>query len=358
MAHLITSHKGADHVESKHAAHWNAGTLGNGCYVLPIGSKLACTMTDSNTLRVLFGVGSVCGYDWEIEGDYEEVDIDNGVPGYNRIDLLVARVETAPAEKVELKVYKGDETTGTPVQPGYVQGDLNDGDTVCEMPICSVRVNGINPQAPEMLAKESIDIMALLEELRDYKSQMQTAGGINAGGIAGAKLADLAVTEAKLAAGAVTSEKIKDGSIASADIAAGTIAEDRLAAAVRAKFRAPALLWSGTLLMQSGHTATLSQKVSEQPHGIVLVFSGYSGSNGVAYDYGFTCHFVPAAVVAAYPGKGHWFHALATDTAAMAKYVYVHDDKLAGYSGNNGSGTSGGVQYDNLAWVLRRVYGV
>lgn len=148
MAHLITSHKGADHVESKHAAHWNAGTLGNGCYVLPIGSKLACTMTDSNTLRVLFGVGSVCGYDWEIEGDYEEVDIDNGVPGYNRIDLLVARVETAPAEKVELKVYKGEETTGTPVQPGYVQGDLNDGDTVCEMPICTVRVTGINPQAP------------------------------------------------------------------------------------------------------------------------------------------------------------------------------------------------------------------
>ena len=137
MAHLITSHKGADHVESKHAAHWNAGTLGNGCYVLPIGSKLACTMTDSNTLRVLFGVGSVCGYDWEIEGDYEEVDIDNGVPGYNRIDLLVARVETAPAEKVELKVYKGEETTGTPVVPGHVEGDLNDGDTVCEMPICS-----------------------------------------------------------------------------------------------------------------------------------------------------------------------------------------------------------------------------
>lgn len=198
MAHLITSHKGADHVESKHAAHWNAGTLGNGCYVLPIGSKLACTMTDSNTLRVLFGVGSVCGYDWEIEGDYEEVDIDNGVPGYNRIDLLVARVETAPAEKVELRVYKGEETTGTPVQPGYVQGDLNDGDTVCEMPICSVRVNGINPQAPEMLAKESIDIMALLEELRDYKSQMLTAKGIATGGIGSDKLAANAVTSAKL----------------------------------------------------------------------------------------------------------------------------------------------------------------
>lgn len=210
MAHLITSHKGVEHVESKHAAHWNAGTLGNGCYVLPIGSKLACTMTDPNTLRVLFGVGSVCGYDWEIEGDYEEVDIDNGVPGYNRIDLLVARVETAPAEKVELKVYKGEETTGTPVVPGHVAGDLNDGDNVCEMPVCSVRVNGINPQAPEMLAKESIDIMALLDEFRDYKSQMQTAGGINDKGIPGAKLADGAVTSAKIAAKAVTKDKLGD----------------------------------------------------------------------------------------------------------------------------------------------------
>lgn len=219
MAHLITSHKGADHVESKHAAHWNAGTLGNGCYVLPIGSKLACTMTDSNTLRVLFGVGSVCGYDWEIEGDYEEVDIDNGVPGYNRIDLLVARVETAPAEKVELKVYKGEETTGTPVQPGYVQGDLNDGDTVCEMPICTVRVTGINPQAPVMLAEESIDIMALMEELRDYKSQMQMAGGIRVGGIATAKLAD----------GAVTSAKIADGAVGTADLAAKAVTSAKLA---------------------------------------------------------------------------------------------------------------------------------
>ena len=174
MPHFVTSRQNEDHVTSANAAHLTAGLLGNGCYVLPVGQKLACTMTDSNTLRVLFGVASVCGRQWEIEGDYEEVNIDNGVPGYNRIDLLVARVETAPAEKVELRVYKGEETTGTPVQPGYVQGDLNDGDTVCEMPICSVRVNGINPQAPEMLAKESIDIMALLEELRDYKSQSES----------------------------------------------------------------------------------------------------------------------------------------------------------------------------------------
>ena len=198
MPHFVTSAQGKAHVTSANAAHLTAGLLGNGCYVLPIGQKLACTMTDSNTLRVLFGVASVCGRQWEIEGDYEEVNIDNGVPGYNRVDLLVCRIETAPQETIALKVYKGEETTGTPVVPGHVEGDLNDGDTVCEMPICSVRVNGINPQAPEMLAKESIDSMALLQELRDYKSQMLTAKGIATGGIGSDKLAANAVTAAKL----------------------------------------------------------------------------------------------------------------------------------------------------------------
>ena len=128
-------------------------------------------MPDSNTVRILGGDFVVCGRHIAIDGGYEEVNIDNGIPGYNRIDLVVARVETAPSEKAELKVYKGEETTGTPVVPGHVEGDLNDGDTVCEMPICTVRVTGINPQAPVMLAEESIDIMALVQELRDYKSQ-------------------------------------------------------------------------------------------------------------------------------------------------------------------------------------------
>ncbi len=62
MPHFVTSRQNEDHVTSANAAHLTAGLLGNGCYVLPVGQKLACTMTDSNTLRVLFGVGSVCGY--------------------------------------------------------------------------------------------------------------------------------------------------------------------------------------------------------------------------------------------------------------------------------------------------------
>lgn len=220
MPHFVTAAVGKPHVNSTDTAHYNAGTLGPGCYVLPLRDRMACTMVDSNTLRILAGDAVVCGRQWAIEGDYEELNIDNGVPGYNRIDLVVCRIEIGESEAIELKVYKGEETTGTPVVPGHVEGDLNDGDTVCEMPICSVRVNGINPQAPEMLAKESIDIMALLQELRDYKSQ--TVGTT--------KLADLAVTTAKLANGAVTSAKIADGAVATADLANLAVTGAKIAA--------------------------------------------------------------------------------------------------------------------------------
>ena len=197
--HFVTaSQNGVKHVQSYNDAHYNAGTLGNGCYILPVRDKLQASMPDSNTVRILGGDFVVCGRHIAIDGGYEEVNIDNGIPGYNRIDLVVARVETAPSEKAELKVHKGEETTGTPVVPGHVEGDLNDGDTVCEMPICSVRINGINPQAPVMLAEESIDIMALVQELRDYKSQA----------INGGKLVDKSVTTTKLADKAVTLEKM------------------------------------------------------------------------------------------------------------------------------------------------------
>ncbi len=347
MPHFVTSAQGRAHVTSANAAHLTAGLLGNGCYVLPIGSKLACTMTDSNTLRVLFGVASVCGRQWEIEGDYEEVNIDNGVPGLNRIDLLVCRIETAPQETIELKVYKGEETTGTPVVPGHVEGDLNDGDTVCEMPICSVRVNGINPQAPEMLARESIDIMALLQELRDYKSQMRTARGIDDKGIAGAKLAD----------GAVTSAKIADGGVGTADLAAKAVTDAKLSDAVAYKVNGGGVLWSGSWYVSNEQTVALSRAVSEQRTGIVLVFSAWSDS-GASNAY-FASFFVPKQAVAAHPGCGWTFDLSPVDKTGMSKYLYISDRSIKGVASNTGSATSpAGLKAQNHLYVLRYVIGV
>ncbi|MCI9496009.1 MAG: hypothetical protein HFJ67_10295 [Adlercreutzia mucosicola] len=168
MPHFVTSAQGRAHVTSANSAHLTAGTIGNGSYLLPLRSKMAATMIDSNTLRILAGDAVCCGRQWEIAGDYEEVNIDNGVPGYSRIDLVVAHIETAPQETLELRVIKGEETTGTPVVPGHIDGDLNDGDTVTEMPICSVRIDGINPQEPVSLLRELTTLASLKAECDEH----------------------------------------------------------------------------------------------------------------------------------------------------------------------------------------------
>lgn len=148
MPHFVTAALGYDHVSSTNQAHYNASTYGPGQYVLSGGKQMAATMTDSNTIRILSGMGLVNGRFWEIEGAFEEYTIENGTPGFKRTDLVVCHIETAPQEKLDIRVLKGEETTGDPVMPAYIEGDLNDGDTVVEQPLHAVTLDGINPEEP------------------------------------------------------------------------------------------------------------------------------------------------------------------------------------------------------------------
>lgn len=179
MPHFVTSAQKEDHVTSENAALLNAGIVGNGQYLLDVADGLAATMVDSNTLRILKGDALVNGRQVSIDGDYEEYTIENGTPGMNRIDLAVFHIETSPVEKIDIRVLKGEETSGTAVEPTFVEGDLNDGDTVVEVPICSVPISGINPGEPvaklekigtlssawDSIYQNSEDIKALPDEI-------------------------------------------------------------------------------------------------------------------------------------------------------------------------------------------------
>lgn len=182
---------------------------------------------------------------------------------------------------------------------------------------------------------------------------MLTAGGINAGGVAGAKLADLAVTEAKLAAQAVTAAKI----------AAGAVSLDKLAADAADRMN-PVVLWDGMALMHDSHKFGLNGSgvrkgtVSGQPHGIVMVFSRYDNSTGTALNRYWSSFFVPKQAVASAPGTGHCFFSATTDAPAMAKYVYISDTQVWGCDDNNKQGSYSGITYDNRIWVLRKIIGV
>lgn len=115
------------------------------------------------------------------------------------------------------------------------------------------------------------------------------------------------------------------------------------------------VLWSGALYMDASQTATLSEAVSAQPNGIVLVWSEYV--NNEVWDSNFSFFFVPKWFVSSYGGKGINCGYIGYD-ANMAKYAYIHDTKIVGFSGNNERTSTGGATYDNSRFVLRRVIGV
>ncbi|MDE6385346.1 MAG: pyocin knob domain-containing protein, partial [Eubacterium sp.] len=120
------------------------------------------------------------------------------------------------------------------------------------------------------------------------------------------------------------------------------------------------VLWSGAYYMKDTHTITLSQPISLQPNGIVLVFSYYNATESAAEDVQFKEFFVPKTIVASKPGKGHCFDMSSYKyTACCTKYLYISDSQIKGHADNVAKGTAAtGITYNNTYYVLRYVLGV
>ena len=118
------------------------------------------------------------------------------------------------------------------------------------------------------------------------------------------------------------------------------------------------ILWQGGMHMTADNTVNLSEKISEQKTGIVLVFSKYS--NGDVENNNFNSFFIPKIFVSLHNGCGSEF-AIADNNFSKAchKYLYIYDDHISGHAQNSATGTgSSGITYANNAYVLRYVYGV
>lgn len=119
------------------------------------------------------------------------------------------------------------------------------------------------------------------------------------------------------------------------------------------------ILWQGAWYLNASQTAQLSQKVSEQQHGIVLVWQAYSSGSAQLWDYNFC--FVPKWQALTNPGRGvsMWLTADAGHIVA-SKYVYVYDDKITGHANNSNGATkrNSGITTTNNYWALTYVIGV
>lgn len=119
------------------------------------------------------------------------------------------------------------------------------------------------------------------------------------------------------------------------------------------------VLWSGALHMNGEQTITLNEAISEQEHGIVLVWSYYTDADG-AKDHSFNTFFISKYQVIAYANYGHTFiMGINAGFSSMgAKYVYFTDKTITGHSGNTTSGTNSGIMFNNTNYVLRCVIGM
>lgn len=123
------------------------------------------------------------------------------------------------------------------------------------------------------------------------------------------------------------------------------------------------VLWAGTpTLLQAGQTVNFNylydgitrEKASMQLNGIVLCWSRWAAST--AYNDSWWYVFIPKWHAMNHDGNGVYMSTptSATSNVMCHKYVYVYDDRLTGYTGNNATGTG----YANNTRVLRAVLGV
>ena len=111
--------------------------------------------------------------------------------------------------------------------------------------------------------------------------------------------------------------------------------------------------------MSDNQTVTLSEGVSKQANGIVLVFCHYASDSDTNRNYQYI--FVPKAVIALTMGTTQVFSlsSLTFNTVGTKVLTFTSDTTITGSAGNLSTGTgSSGITYSNNKFVLRYVIGV
>lgn len=118
------------------------------------------------------------------------------------------------------------------------------------------------------------------------------------------------------------------------------------------------VLWTGGYYMTETHKIALSELISKQPNGIVLVFSVIT--SGTVENSGFNSFFVSKHLLSLHNGNGHSFFLTGWGGMSLCgyKYLYINDDSIAGNADNNKTGDVNGITLSSNRFVLRYVIGV
>lgn len=159
---IVTGYEGQPHVTAWQDRDLNIGIFGPDTYILGVGSKLAATIISNNTIHIADGSLVMQGCQGCIQkGTYDTISIDNGTQGMQRHDLIVAQYSrngSTGVEEMSLVVIKGTPAASNPSDPTYTSGDIQNGDTLVQVPIYRVWIEGLTLTAVSPLVDVSLDL--------------------------------------------------------------------------------------------------------------------------------------------------------------------------------------------------------
>lgn len=126
------------------ALFYQALTGKNG--IFNYGNKLEHIIVSSNKIRIKDGMIQIQGRNYVIyPSEVIDITIESGSQGKKRNDILVMEfTKTSSKEEMAFKIIKGNETSGTAVDPVLTQQDTLASGTKYQFPIYRIKLDGVN----------------------------------------------------------------------------------------------------------------------------------------------------------------------------------------------------------------------
>lgn len=177
---LVDGFADGPHITEEQVGIANQGLYGPNDYVLDEGKKSKAEILTNNSIRIFDAAYVIQGRrDVIAANDYTDVNIDNGSQGMNRNDIIVRRYEkdeSSEIEKTSYAVIKGTPTSGTASDPEVTTGVIRNGDTLHEMKLYRVKLNGLNIVAVEPLFNVLMNMSMINKSLSYIKDHVIESG--------------------------------------------------------------------------------------------------------------------------------------------------------------------------------------
>lgn len=168
---LVTGRKGSPHVTSQQDRMLNQGIFGEGSYILATGQQLEPQVQSSNEIRIRDGAIMAQGALGCVKvNTYDSVTIQNGNQGMKRIDLICWQYTYDAEQDVESAswvVVQGTPAETDPEVPAHTEGNIQEGDTLVQIPVFAVNIDGINVTGVDVLLNVAMDMSTANAYLSD-----------------------------------------------------------------------------------------------------------------------------------------------------------------------------------------------